>query len=106
MSTYTPGPWHKSNTKCGGYIFSDSLSVNIAEVFNLSGFGTRGEDDANARLIAAAPELLEALENMLEAFSPDIYRMTAAQFGKAGEAEIASQNARTAIAKAKGEEPK
>ena len=67
MSDHTPGPWEFSfldNTERPG-IEADRFSVVI--------FGVRAEDDcgihgrtekeemANARLIAAAPDLLEAL---------------------------------------------
>ncbi|MDF1551898.1 MAG: hypothetical protein P1P84_02495 [Deferrisomatales bacterium] len=56
---HTPGPWRIQHTP---------LSVaagthQIAQVF--SGRPISTEDDANARLIAAAPELLEAAERAL-----------------------------------------
>jgi hypothetical protein len=51
---FTPGPWHqlKSNNLC-----IESASGNVA-LCNLA-----RESDADARLIAAAPELLEALRD-------------------------------------------
>jgi hypothetical protein len=56
-----------------------------------------GEDrspmcEANAHLIAAAPELLEALENLLKVYE-----------GEGGTQHHAGDIARAAIAKAKGE---
>ncbi len=53
MSTHTPGPW----TEVGRYIETDECT--ICEMFSAR---TREERDANQRLIAAAPELLEALK--------------------------------------------
>lgn len=57
---HTPGPWKiLDTTRCNGY-----------EIFRIGGNNaggswaesiTSGDRDANARLIAAAPELLEAL---------------------------------------------
>jgi hypothetical protein len=52
---------------------------------------------ANARLIAAAPDLLEALELMLDRF-----RDTEGSYGQWE--EEATENARAAIAKARGEQ--
>ena len=51
----TPGPWHVSET--GDVV--DSNSESIADVWP----PVEGDESANARLIAAAPELLVALEN-------------------------------------------
>jgi hypothetical protein len=70
MTEHTPGPWiafhvHPNPTVCingldGGF---------IGEVFEMDRQGRRGVNDvvkANARLIAAAPELLEALKLALD----------------------------------------
>jgi len=54
---------------------------------------------ANARLIAAAPELLEALDRMVVSHYPDAN----GQIGTQGECLDAILNAKAAIAKAKGE---
>ncbi|MBT9173470.1 MAG: hypothetical protein DDT21_01871 [Syntrophomonadaceae bacterium] len=64
MSNHTPGPWHVENDLQydGGtipYIVSET-DVWIAKT---NTFSTNVE--ANARLIAAAPELLEALKKLL-----------------------------------------
>jgi len=57
---HTPGPWERDD----GYIVSLHNHEKIATVHDWT---TEDEDidraKANARLIAAAPELLEALEN-------------------------------------------
>lgn len=51
----TPGPWHVAET--GDVV--DSSNEDIAQVWP----PVEGDEYANARLIAAAPELLVALEN-------------------------------------------
>lgn len=55
MSEHTPGPWSVSGLVRPAVVIGD-------EVIRL-GAGTE-EWKANARLIAAAPELLEALQNV------------------------------------------
>lgn len=58
---HTQGPWKINYTK-----FSEIMAENgalIAKVNKLNGLVNL---EANARLIAAAPELLAALHNMLE----------------------------------------
>jgi hypothetical protein len=54
MNTYTPGPWEAVSDHTG-FIFVGSGSGDICEV-------TSTDDLADARLIAAAPEMLEALK--------------------------------------------
>jgi hypothetical protein len=54
MSTYTPGPWHVAD--------GSKQLVHAGDVWIASTMGVRGEvGEANARLIAAAPEMREAL---------------------------------------------
>ena len=53
MAKHTPGPWHA--TRKLGYV-SDAHNRVVAEMAPRPGF------EANARLIAAAPMLLEMLE--------------------------------------------
>ena len=56
---HTPGPWRYESTSGSNYarIF---LSANEEDGDNLRGYC----GEANARLIAAAPELLEALQHI------------------------------------------
>jgi len=54
---HTPGPWHQLP---GNNIVIESQSGNVA-LCNLA-----RNSDADARLIAAAPELLEALNGLYE----------------------------------------
>jgi len=69
MMSHTPGPW-----KVAENLFGNTASYEVyANVETKSGKGgytricqiTPRDQKANARLIAAAPELLEALENCL-----------------------------------------
>lgn len=60
MKSHTPGPWHlfPSNPLC-----IEAKDGNVA-LCNLA-----RSNEADARLIAAAPELLDALKDMVETFS-------------------------------------
>ncbi len=60
MNTHTPGPWELR----GSRLVTDSQGVLIAE--NI-GANYPGTPEANARLIAAAPDLLAACKRMSEA---------------------------------------
>jgi hypothetical protein len=65
--TFTPGPWHLTQSDKEGayYGISANHPTRPGMKFELAaiheGFN-EGEDKANARLIAAAPELLQALK--------------------------------------------
>ncbi len=91
MSKHTPGPWThgpESRDICG----PDDESVASAATWR-----PESEEVANARLIAAAPELLAALETLLTAVDDAVdVEAQASWQGAATDAEIA-------IAKAKGE---
>lgn len=106
---HTPGPWfYKPATKpdnIGGYdygIYTENKRI-IAEAFEITAENVREPVKANAQLIAAAPDLLEALTNLL-AHVNCLY-----EFGVTGFAEsiIVTQRAvkeqsKAAIAKAEG----
>lgn len=85
---YTKGPWRVN----GRYI--ETETEVICELFD-SGFG-RDVRDANALLISAAPDLLEALRELSalmqgvihESYEPDVFTL---------------ENSRAAIAKATGQ---
>ena len=92
MSKHTPGPWRVVDS------WNDHMveSQNGEEIIWQDGpHDTPTINEANARLIAAAPDLLEALESMLQSFlitqSLDDYPIDAP-----------CNKARAAIAKAKG----
>ena len=58
---YTPGPWKaKHNDIMAGDICVALVNSLVGPVVNV-----KSKHEANARLIAAAPELLEALERSL-----------------------------------------
>ena len=95
---HTPGPWHALPARTGFYVQSENdIIVDTAD--QNARYGTI-DNEANANLIAAAPELLVALEAV----------EIAATMGFAS-AEILRHDSairkgiRAAIAKAKGEQP-
>lgn len=93
MSTkHTPGPWSvRYDFVVQAQSFSDGRLVPVAQPY---GVNTDGTDlFANARLIAAAPDLLEALEASLALID------LAIPF----EGDV-TRKARAALAKAKGEQ--
>ncbi len=102
---HTPGPWLVDHTHANmfPFIYKEGLGT-IAEVFcdKFSRPGFEQEAEANARLIAAAPTMLEALKALpLEAFDKDMDACDAAEFvDNAGDFFEAMQKARAAIAKA------
>ena len=58
--SYTPGPWHKGR---GVIVYAHDKNVGPEDFPVAECFGPQGIP--NARLIAAAPELLEALRRAL-----------------------------------------
>ena len=69
---HTPGPWHVGQGNGEGSIFADSGRVRwesggttLYPIATMTRGWATDEDDANARLISAAPALLAALRAML-----------------------------------------
>jgi hypothetical protein len=91
MSAHTPGPWQVDIDDGDVTVFSGG--VNIAKIH-----GGEAEYLANAQLIAAAPEMLEALT--LYALPFDDEKEARAEFGHA--AVDRDLVRRSAIAKATG----
>jgi len=91
--TYTPGPWYTDDTK-SFYVFASGALAEQAGV-NHGPFIANASTEANARLIAAAPDLLAALSAVMEQFVGD---RNAENCPYAG-GKIADQ-ARTALLKA------
>ena len=60
MSKHTPGPWKTTHSEVNGYRVSDSTGWGVAVVLKDT------NDEANARLIAAAPQMLEALQTAFD----------------------------------------
>lgn len=91
IGKHTPGPWIKSRN---GEIVASNGSMVKVEGFALSGISTP-ETRANRDLMAAAPDLLEALEGLISVIhspptGPNCYH------------EFDFKSAFAAIAKAKG----
>jgi len=101
---HTPGPWLYSGDEDGDFIVwkSDSdddflcnIGGHLASVGVVNGntiaFDINREEQANARLIATAPELLEALDNLVSMkgsagrgiFGPEIWDAANAAINKA-----------------------
>jgi len=58
--SHTPGPWH---VNCDGY-FRIVGDAEYAPIARINGIGPASQ--ANAHLIAASPDLLEALEEFVD----------------------------------------
>lgn len=94
MSKHTPGPWTANKpTRDNGRAEIHAGCMLVAQAFNWM-LDAEGDEQcwADARLIAAAPDLLEALERLLA----DADVRDAAEAG-------ALKQARAAITKATGE---
>lgn len=96
---YTPGPWtvevdHASNTAEFVRAHLNGEAFDVASVL----CDETGNATENARLIAAAPDLLAALQNALDRFES-----IPAHQDEAGIYRHAAAIAKTAIAKAIGE---
>jgi hypothetical protein len=67
MSKHTPGPWTAAKDNNGRpYVLSDG-SIRVADCWYLPiGKEHGGEAEANAKLIAAAPEMHKWLEKLVE----------------------------------------
>lgn len=110
--THTPGPWVVDGTNAFGVYGvwhhpEDGGGVHVCKVitgsFTLEDHTTRDERDANARLLAAAPELLAACEAAIAAgMMPDPGCVNRPE---EIEATRVSLRMREAIAKARGEVP-
>lgn len=77
MSAHTPGPWRR----CAGSkrFYINGGGIHIATVFSLDGPRPHDEEHeefpvavANSRLIAAAPDLLAALRQMMRDYAGDM----------------------------------
>ena len=95
MTNHTPGPWFTSTPNEGGGILIKPIPGQVvAQCDELP------EMEANAQLIAAAPELLEALEEVTEILD----MVLGFDGGYPPEANGPAIKARNAIAKARGEQ--
>lgn len=72
MSKHTPGPWHVQDDHGKRWIETNGNDDTIAEIHRRTSKGSVyscKEAAANSRLIAAAPDLLVALEGLLSAYN-------------------------------------
>lgn len=100
MKNHTRGPWKAGEfapNHFGGTTITGSDRIIIAKII------ARDGHDANARLIAAAPELLEALEAIEKSLSPAFNpcEETTIEFSRTT-IQHACNQARAAIARATG----
>jgi hypothetical protein len=106
----TPGPWRYRDTGWGAYgIYCDGYRAAEGPI-GLLGRTSQNEptDEANARLIAAAPDLLEALEALGRAAAAFLLELDDYEFSgpvpaqdKAATLDAMLGNARAAIQKAR-----
>lgn len=95
--SFTPGPWHlRNNDLCVAYSDGELVSY-IANVQEATLCPEHGNAQANARLIASAPELLEALKAMHKRFITESEWITASD-------EVLERENIALIAKAEGRE--
>jgi len=88
---HSPGPWQYKQSLICGFKIQNALGLDVAM---LADDWIHKSTEDNAKLIAAAPELLDALENLL-------YRI-ASEEDTAGWFPREQEDARKAIAKAGG----
>ena len=111
QATHTKGPWHTGQGNGEGSIFCESGRMRLESggttlypVCAISRGWDEGEDAANAHLIAAAPDLLEALRRARDSIADMFAGMQFHPDHKDIEAPllVALSNARAAITKAEG----
>lgn len=104
MIKHTAGPWLKAETRTEGFVI---ISRNELIVHSVDEYGHYGpiKNSANANLIAAAPDLLEALEGIINAIDCDDLVARDESIGSDSGDHVYSvvKTARAAIARAKGE---
>ena len=70
MSKYTPGPWNLSS-KGDGRTYVEASSETADDIAVLLMDHDQRQNSANARLIAAAPDLLKACKRAVHLFDYD-----------------------------------
>jgi hypothetical protein len=105
MSGYTPGPWHvcPENQADHQWVIAQADGSSVADCSPVGPWVSDVTADANARLIAAAPDVLEALMVAREWMRGDKWRNSTVEKHASWEAVMRGIDA--AIAKATGEQP-
>ena len=103
MSKHTEGPWHWELHHLGDYRITDETGRVVVETRPDGNQRSTGNERENARLIAAAPELLAAARVALTWYEHpavhDAFRSDELLYARLNEAIIL---ARAAVAKASG----
>lgn len=86
---HTPGPWVVVRAGNSTLIRSDSQRGYFAKIEGACAGAHGAEGEANARLIAAAPDLLEALKKALPLLEEHIRGRSVTEAIEAAEAAIA-----------------
>lgn len=100
---WTPGPWEASKGS-----FLCQININTESETLATVYGDTGENEANAHVIAAAPELYAAVENLIAAITPlhnahfQIERECISD-SDVEDAQAAVRDAEIVLAKARGE---
>jgi type VI protein secretion system component VasF len=109
VSKHTPGPWHSCiNASHTAFLIKDKAGRLIAmpswHASNDTHFPLKEQSEANARLMAAAPELLEALIDLGDWLAYGLNKAEGAEPTAEDHAacERVAAQARAAIAKATG----
>lgn len=66
MTTHTPGPWHTDEGNFGTIGIMGADQKYLANIRVIGPKKQQGERYANARLIAAAPEMYEMLKDLAQ----------------------------------------
>ena len=72
MSNHTPGPWFQHTARTERIIVNGSCVYEVRDTTTEGGFAGNGEGQPNpndVRLMAAAPEMLAALKDLMELYS-------------------------------------
>ncbi len=101
---HTPGPWAYHNTPTP-FIYVNAGGLPICQIYTSTAHGqSMGEQFANARLIAAAPELLEAAKLVLEWYEAEDNHSGTDFYQRMQMCRDSEDAIRAAIAKATGEQ--
>jgi hypothetical protein len=82
-SKYTPGPWSADECRSGFAVYAYKSGDVVVRTEDEEGRYGAIDNEANARLIAAAPELLEALQEIIIAADGEGWSQLDASFTKA-----------------------